>query len=359
MRVNGWYLKAGAIAAAIVASWVSPYFEPPRPLALGIVATRPMAASHKISADDLAFAFLSTSLADDAVESPDGAAGACTTAALKKDEPIVWRRLTPPGDGDDSCADAALAISLADRIAKIPAVRSTAAATIGGTSTQAGNSANPASGGGSQPADWVQLFEHPPREIDAAARSAIGEFRSEFIKEFGKHLADNAADRIFGRDPRPEAAKPDTPKPEPSKPDTPKPDVPPQAKGEPLRLAHISYFATGRNALDPNERKTLIDFANDVRRHADCRIAVDAFADRTGGDRTDGQMRNLWLSWLRGNAVAAILVEHGIERQRISVAAHGDDTQAVGSPAAQPAALNRRAETGAVCAASEAVARPQ
>jgi outer membrane protein OmpA-like peptidoglycan-associated protein len=352
MHVNGWYLRAGGVAAAIVASWLSPYLEPPRPLALGVVATRPLAANHKITADDLSFAFLSTSLADDAVESPNGAAGACTNVALKKDEAVVWQRLVPPGNGDDSCADAALAISLADRIAKIPAVRSNAAANTVGASTQAENTANPANGNDPQPPGWVQLFEHPPGEIDVATRSAMGEFRGEFIKEFGKHLADNAADRIFGRDPRLEAAKPDTPKSDPSKPDTPKPDAPP-AKSEPLRLGHISYFATGSDALDTDERKTLIDFANDVRRHAGCRIVVDAFADRTGG-----QMRNLWLSWLRGNAVGAILVEHGIERQRISIAAHGDDTQAVGSPAAEPAALNRRAETGAVCAASEVVARP-
>jgi len=295
MRTSGWNAAAGGVALVALASWLISGISGNRtPPVLAVVASHSFAVNHKIAADDLSFALLQSYPPLDGVERPEAALGACTRAELKEGEPVAWHQLNPPGTGDDTCASAAVALSLVEKILRIPNTPSDPA-----TASSAGP--QPA-GGVAHPSQWLKAFTEPVSELSASTRSAIGEFRSEFMKEFGKHLGDNSADRAFGRDTRGGGVKADGG------------SVPPKnhSKIEPSERLNVTYFDLDRSDLRQDQRDTLVQFTAGLSRQQGCRIVIHAYADRTGGQRY-----NLWLSWQRGSAVARILISGGIDRRQL------------------------------------------
>jgi hypothetical protein len=90
-------------------------------------------------------------------------------------------------------------------------------------------------------------------EPDDAVVSALGEFRSEYIKELSKRLADNAGDRVFGRDPEPSTH-------------------PQQAKVR--ETDHITHFEFNSALLRPGERDALVRYAADLVRQTGCHVMI-------------------------------------------------------------------------------------
>ena len=83
----------------------------------------------------------------------------------------------------------------------------------------------------------------------------------------------------------------------------------------------------------------------------DCHIIVFGYADRTGTQRD-----NLWLSWLRGSAVAGVMIANGVDRRLITVVPRGYEEPSVDAISGTPVALNRRAETYVKCSRREVTA---
>jgi outer membrane protein OmpA-like peptidoglycan-associated protein len=172
----------------------------------------------------------------------------------------------------------------------------------------------------------INALTESASEPDDAVVSALGEFRSEYIKELSKRLAGNAGDRVFGRDPEPSTH-------------------PQQAKVR--ETDHITHFEFNSALLRPGERDALVRYAADLVRQTGCHVMIHAYADRTGPPRD-----NLWLSWRRGTAVSSVLIDNGIDRRLITVVPHGYEQRSGDSVSETPAEAYATCQAGVPFAAS-------
>jgi outer membrane protein OmpA-like peptidoglycan-associated protein len=334
MRARTWYsLVIGALVLALANSWLARDGDRTKPPRLVVVASHNLPKNHKLSAEDMIFAVIRSPIGEGGVARPQEAIGACTTVTINESGPLSWGQLRPLGMGDDSCANAAMALRILERVTQLP----NAPAAPGSPPTGEQTPSEPSTVAPFR--QWLDLPGDPPADLSPEMRAALGEFRAEFVKEFGKRLADNAGDQIFGRN-RKEAARPLAPTDPTSPPKTPKAVQP-----TPVDRSQISYFDFDRAALTVDQRDLLVRFASELRRHGSCRITVFAYTDHVGTPRY-----NLWLSRERGNAVADVLVVSGLERRLITVVPRG--YQYVAEDAGDAAsASNRRVETSASCPA--------
>ena len=339
MKRKGWTIAFCCIVALAGVSWALAwkYGSSEQPF-LVVVAAHEVFANHKVGSHDLSFALRRLRPPMGAVESPEQAIGSCTLVEIGENEPIAWGQVMPTGTGDGTCASAAAALITLDTILRIP----TESASGITNPTPQGKANVPTAGSAFPRWQSFDAFSKDADELSPAKRAALVEFRSEFMKEFAKRLADNAADRVFSRDP----SGKDTVK--APLPPVPQPDSPAPAPGQ---LVIVTLFDYGKAVLSASEHESLVRYSKDLLQYADCQIMVFGYADRTGTQRD-----NLWLSWLRGSAVASVMISNGVDRRLITVVPRGYEEPSIDAISGIPVALNRRAETYVGCSRRDVAA---
>jgi hypothetical protein len=219
---GGWWTGGFlciVVAAAMSRIWAGNYDDIQLPR-LVVVATHELAANHKLRTEDMSFTLVRARPTPNPVVWPGEAVGACTGIGVKEGEPVSWRQLIPLGTGDNTCANAAVALGVIRRIAQM---HTASAKTIEIMARPTTETSSPAS----EPSlKWLDALTEELPGLSPAVRPGLGEFRGEFIKEFAKRLADNAADKAL---PKSETRIPRLPA------------SPPQAH-DPTEAAEITYF---------------------------------------------------------------------------------------------------------------------
>lgn len=98
-------------------------------------------------------------------------------------------------------------------------------------------------------------------------------------------------------------------------------------------------FATDQASLNPNGMSSLRKLADVMKQNPNRTVLVEGFTDSTGS-----ASYNQDLSQRRADAVAAALVQMGVERQRIATRAYGKQFPVASNDSAQSRQLNRRVE---------------
>jgi outer membrane protein OmpA-like peptidoglycan-associated protein len=309
-------VAAIAVVVATTISWfLACGHSTSPPLGLIITAAHYLPVNHKLGIDDLRFSLGAERSTNHMVTAPREALGACTRTELKENEPVSWDSLVLPAAGDASCASVEIALDTLSTAIEMPSAGSEHPVI---PAELARRLVDALTGGNAK--------EAPP------ARSAPSEFPSEFLKELGKRLADNAGDRIFGRDRSGSVGEKNVKSPG-SGPQPPEDSATP----EPHEFNQTTYFDINRAVLGSDQLNAISQFAIQILGNQGCQTTIHGYADRTGLPRD-----NLWLSQERANAVASILVARGIDRRSITVIPHGD--QETVAPAS-----GRRVETYATC----------
>jgi len=98
-------------------------------------------------------------------------------------------------------------------------------------------------------------------------------------------------------------------------------------------------FATNQATLNPNGMSSLRKLADVMTQNPNRTVLVEGFTDSTGS-----ASYNQDLSQRRADAVAAALVQMGVERQRIATRAYGKQFPVASNDSAADRQLNRRVE---------------
>jgi lipid-binding SYLF domain-containing protein len=99
------------------------------------------------------------------------------------------------------------------------------------------------------------------------------------------------------------------------------------------------HFATGKADITPDSEASLTEAVNALKEHADWNIRVEGFTDNVGSAEA-----NLKLSNDRAEAVMNWLVDHGIDKGRLSAKGYGEDRPVAKNSTAGGRARNRRVE---------------
>jgi lipid-binding SYLF domain-containing protein len=99
------------------------------------------------------------------------------------------------------------------------------------------------------------------------------------------------------------------------------------------------HFKTGSAELTPDSEPALHEALATLKEHPDWKIRVEGFTDNQGSKEA-----NLKLSSQRAEAVVNWLVEHGIDRSRLSAKGYGDARPVASNSTPEGRAKNRRVE---------------
>ena len=102
-------------------------------------------------------------------------------------------------------------------------------------------------------------------------------------------------------------------------------------------------FATNKSSLTPESMQTLDKLVGVFQEYPQTNVVVDGHTDSSGDDEY-----NMQLSKKRAQTVVDYLASHGIERNRFTVAWHGENTPIADNSTAEGRARNRRVELGIV-----------
>ena len=99
------------------------------------------------------------------------------------------------------------------------------------------------------------------------------------------------------------------------------------------------HFATGKADLTPDSEATLAKAAQAMKDNPDWTIRVEGFTDSTGNKEA-----NLKLSQDRAQAVANWLIDHGVNRSRVTAKGYGEDRPVTSNKTEAGRTKNRRVE---------------
>lgn len=99
------------------------------------------------------------------------------------------------------------------------------------------------------------------------------------------------------------------------------------------------HFATGKADLTPDSEATLAKAAQAMKDNPDWTIRVEGFTDSTGKKEA-----NLKLSQDGAQAVANWLIDHGVDRSRVTAKGYGEDRPVTSNKTEADRGKNRRVE---------------
>jgi len=123
----------------------------------------------------------------------------------------------------------------------------------------------------------------------------------------------------------------------------PPPPPPPAPVSEKVTFAADAFFDTGKSAIKPEAKAKLSDLVDKTKGIALEVIIAVGHADSTGGDAL-----NQKLSIARAEAVKKVLVEKGIEKNRVYTEGKGSKAPVADNKTAEGRAKNRRVEVEVV-----------
>jgi outer membrane protein OmpA-like peptidoglycan-associated protein len=101
----------------------------------------------------------------------------------------------------------------------------------------------------------------------------------------------------------------------------------------------ILFFETGTTALMPESRTTIAAILEAVKRRGAISISVSGHADSSGS-----QQLNEKLSYSRAQSISDLLIQQGVDAERIIVSSHGKGNPLVPATDGIPEPRNRRVE---------------
>jgi lipid-binding SYLF domain-containing protein len=110
------------------------------------------------------------------------------------------------------------------------------------------------------------------------------------------------------------------------------------ANSDRVTLSNV-HFATGKADLTPDSNTSLNEVLTVLKDHADWKVRVEGFTDNVGS-----REGNEKLSGDRADAVMNWLVDHGIDRDRLSAKGYGESRPVAKNSTAEGRAKNRRVE---------------
>jgi OOP family OmpA-OmpF porin len=119
--------------------------------------------------------------------------------------------------------------------------------------------------------------------------------------------------------------------------------VPAAPVSEKVTFAADAFFDTGKSAIKPEAKAKLADLVDKTKGIALEVIIAVGHADSTGGDAL-----NQKLSIARAEAVKKVLVEKGIEKNRVYTEGKGSKAPVADNKTAEGRAKNRRVEVEVV-----------
>jgi len=143
--------------------------------------------------------------------------------------------------------------------------------------------------------------------------------------------------------PAPKAPPPPPPPPVAPKAPPPPPPVPAAPVSEKVTFAADAFFDTGKSAIKPEAKAKLSDLVDKTKGIALEVIIAVGHADSTGGDAL-----NQKLSIARAEAVKKVLVDKGIEKNRVYTEGKGSKAPVADNKTAEGRAKNRRVEVEVV-----------
>ena len=99
------------------------------------------------------------------------------------------------------------------------------------------------------------------------------------------------------------------------------------------------HFATGKADITPDSESALAKIAQAINNNPDWKIRVEGFTDSRGNKES-----NLKLSQDRADAVANWLIDHGIDRSRLTAKGYGEDKPVASNKTDAGRTKNRRVE---------------
>jgi outer membrane protein OmpA-like peptidoglycan-associated protein len=290
------------LLALTAASWFFAWQTGPRSRPhLVVAATEDLAANHKIEAADVSFAFQRQPRANGTVEWPQEAVGACTRVPIQSDRPIKRRDLIPTDAGGGNCADPRFVFALMQRVLAATPVP-------GGVTTPARAAAAAA----------LQAFIDVGAGDDPGSRTAMAEFRGEFLKEVATRFAVGFAEALS------KGEWSEVPGP----------------KGGAHEIINTIMFVRGSAVMRQGADENLATFIAALRYPQRCTVVIKAYGDNAGSPEND-----LWLSWNRGRTIVGKLVAGGLQRDQLTILPHGaEDRRSDGD-----AGVAARADLHAFC----------
>jgi len=97
------------------------------------------------------------------------------------------------------------------------------------------------------------------------------------------------------------------------------------------------HFASGESDITPDSETALNDAVTALKDHPDWNVRVEGFTDNVGS-----RGANLKLSSDRANAIMNWLINHGIDRSRLSAKGYGESSPVARNSTTEGRAKNRR-----------------
>lgn len=111
------------------------------------------------------------------------------------------------------------------------------------------------------------------------------------------------------------------------------------ARGTVLNLAGSVLFTSGRSDLNATGRDRLAGLADALKRMGGSHVTIEGYTDSTGSKEL-----NQRLSEARAQSVKRVLVENGVEANRIDTVGRGEDNPVADNSTPEGRASNRRVE---------------
>lgn len=117
-------------------------------------------------------------------------------------------------------------------------------------------------------------------------------------------------------------------------------------KSRVLAVLGGGIFRTGQVVITEDIKQTFDELRLEIQSLPDHRIVIEGHTDNRPIKNTQGGIYrdNMDLSFMRAKAVANILIEQGIQPERISVIGYGDTQPVASNETAEGRSKNRRAE---------------